>query len=302
MPINAHPDFLAAEKRYLEAQTDQERITALEDMIRKAPAHKGGENLRANLKTRLKKLKEQFIKSKKSGKSSQETIRKGDMQVALIGFTNSGKSQILKSLTNANPKISETEFSTLSPEIGILKYNDVDIQIIDLPSLGNENFNLGIANSADLLLFVITNFDEIEKISEKLPKASGEKLIVFNKSDLLSESEKRKINAKLKSKKYEFLIISAYDYDSLEELKKKIFEKFPMIRIYLKEPGKEHSNRPMILKPNSTIEQVASKISHSFVKTISEIHIWGPSSKFPNQKVGIKHILKDKDIVEFKTR
>ena len=54
MPINAHPDYLAAEKSYLEAEDDKEKIKALEDMIRKAPGHKGAENLRAQLKTRLK--------------------------------------------------------------------------------------------------------------------------------------------------------------------------------------------------------------------------------------------------------
>ena len=62
MPINAHPDYLAAEKRYNECQTDEERLVALEEMIRKAPKHKGSENLLAQLRLRLKKLKEKLKK------------------------------------------------------------------------------------------------------------------------------------------------------------------------------------------------------------------------------------------------
>ena len=302
MPINAHPDYLAAEKKYLEAQTDQERIITLEDMIRKAPSHKGAENLRKQLKTRLKKLKEKIIRGKKSGKSSQESIRKGDMQVVLIGFTNSGKSSLLAKLTNAHPKISSTEFTTQSPELGTLKYQDVDIQIVDLPSIGNENFNLGIANSADLILLVITKFEEIEKAKSNIPQAQGKIIIVFNKSDTLNPTEKRKLEARLKSKKYKFILTSSFNNNEIEELKKKIFENFPLIRIYLKEPGKPATNRPMILKPGSTVKHVALKVSKQLASTIKEVRIWGPSSKFANQRVGLNHKIKDKDIVEFKTR
>ena len=68
MPINAHPEFTAAEGEYLNAKTLEERIEKLKKMISYAPAHKGSENLRAQLKTRLKKLQEQAIKQKKSGK------------------------------------------------------------------------------------------------------------------------------------------------------------------------------------------------------------------------------------------
>ena len=57
MPINAHPDFLAAEKVYITAETKEQKINALKKMISHAPSHKGAENLRAQLKRRLAKLK-----------------------------------------------------------------------------------------------------------------------------------------------------------------------------------------------------------------------------------------------------
>ena len=53
MPINAGYEYFNAEKRYLDAQTLDEKITALEEMIKVAPKHKGSENLLAELKTRL---------------------------------------------------------------------------------------------------------------------------------------------------------------------------------------------------------------------------------------------------------
>jgi len=56
------------------------------------------------------------------------------------------------------------------------------------------------------------------------------------------------------------------------------------------------------MPPDSTIENVARIIFKGKLDIIKRIRIWGPSSKFSGQEVGIKHILKDKDILEFSTR
>ena len=58
MPINAHPEYVNAEKRYNEASNNEEKITALEEMLRWVPKHKGAETLRKQLRTRYKKLKQ----------------------------------------------------------------------------------------------------------------------------------------------------------------------------------------------------------------------------------------------------
>lgn len=68
MPINANFEYANAEGKYHSAQTDQEKLTALEEMIKTMPSHKGAENLRKNLRTRYKKLKQGLIKSKKKKK------------------------------------------------------------------------------------------------------------------------------------------------------------------------------------------------------------------------------------------
>jgi len=134
-----------------------------------------------------------------------------------------------------------------------------------------------------------------------LEKAPGKKIIAFNKSDLLSDSEKRKIDATLKSKKYNFCIISAKTFEGIEELKQKLLKNSGVIRVYTKQPGMPADRNPMLMKPNSTIKDAAEKILHGFSSKIKEVRITGPSSKFPNQKVGLGHVLKDKDIVEFRT-
>ena len=57
----------------------------------------------------------------------------------------------------------------------------------------------------------------------------------------------------------------------------------------------------MILPIGSTAKDVAEKIIKGMSKKLKKTKIWGPSSKFPGQMVGLDHALKDKDTVEFQT-
>jgi uncharacterized protein len=299
---NQSPDYQRAEKHFLESKTDDEKLVWLEEMIREAPKHKSSEKMNANLKTRYIKLKKKIEVQKKSKKGGGKGIKKSDMQAVLVGFTNSGKSSLIKQLTNARPRVSPNEFTTIEPTLGTLDYQGIQIQIIDNPSLKGEYFDLGVTNMADLVLIVVTSIPEIKEIIDSLPKILGKTLVVFNKIDPLNQNEKRKISETLRSKKYNFALVSSITGEGIEELKEKIFNSFDIARIYLKEPGKKETDKPLVMPPDSTLEDVAKKISKALVQTISEVRIWGPSSKFPNQRVGLKHKVKDKDIVEFHTR
>jgi hypothetical protein len=306
MPVNAHPEYLAAEKEYLIASTMEEKIKCLEKMISLAPSHKSAENLRAELKTRLKRLRGKLEKIKFRKKAGRKAgIRKEDMQTVIIGFTNSGKSSLLDILTNANPEISpneEVKFTTREPQVAMMPYSGVQIQMIENPAFESEYYDKGLTNSADALLIIINDLGQIKKMEEELQNSTKKRLIVFNKVDKLTEQEKRKLSATLQSKKYNFTLISTKTGQGIEELKEKIFQSFDKIRVYTKEPGKEKSKKPVILKPNSTVRDVAEKILKGFSEKIKETKIWGPSSKFPGQKVGLQHKLKDMDVVEFKTK
>ena len=295
MPINASPHFECAQAEHESAVGTEAKIRTLKKMITLAPKHKGAENLLKQLKTRLKKLKYASEKESKKAGSTQRGIKKHEMQAVIIGKTNSGKSSLLSILTNAEPKISENKFTTISPIIGMMNHAGTQIQLIEVPAIESEYYNKGIVNTADTILILVTDFESIKEIETKLEKTPGKKIIVFNNKNKLNE---RKISETLKSKKYNFVILSK----NLEEFKEKLFQSFDKIRIYTKEPGKEKSPKPIIMKPNSTLKDIAEKILHGFSKNVKETRIWGPSSKFPGQKIGLKHKLKDLDVVEFKTR
>jgi len=242
-------------------------------------------------------------KQKKSGKGGKAGIKKADMQAVLAGFTNAGKSTLFSILTDQKTKTAPTQFTTSEPKIGNFYFEDVPIQLIDTPSFPNPDKNL--INTADTILFVIGSLDQIEEAEKYLYRTKAKIILIYNKEDLLSEKEKRKIKATLQSKfkKYGFFMISSKSSNKIkiEKLKEKIFETFPIIRVYTKEPKKEPSKTPMILKNDATISMAAEKILKGMSKKVKKAKIWGPSSKFGGQTIGLNHQLKDKDIVEFQT-
>jgi len=112
-----------------------------------------------------------------------------------------------------------------------------------------------------------------------------------------------KATLKSKYKKYDFLFFSREaKKGEREKLKEKIFSTFSIARIYTKEPRKEPSKQPMILKNPATLKDAAEKILKGMSKKIKRARVWGPSSKFGGQVIGLGHTLKDKDVVEFQTR
>jgi len=301
---NQSPFYQKAEQEYGEAKSDEERISCLQIMIRECPKHKSSENMLRNLTLRLKRLKSQVARQKSSGKSSKQGIKKADMQVVLAGFPNTGKSSLFNLLTGQDAKTSPHQFTTSEPKLGTFKFEDAKIQIIDMPPFPNHDKSL--INSTDTILLLIDNIEQVKKSEGYFYRSPAKVILIYNKSDLISENEKRKLKATLKSKfkKYNFSFLSTKNPNKIKinELKKSIFETFPIIRVYTKEPKKEPSKYPMILKKISVVKDASEKILKGMSKQIKQIKIWGPSSKFGGQVVGLNHQLKDKDIVEFQTK
>lgn len=301
MPINAGYEYFDAEKKYLAAQTLEEKIECLKELIRAAPKHKSSENLLSELKTRLKKFIEKSQKNASVGKG-KKGIRKEGFQVILVGLTNSGKSLLLSRLTNASPVISPTLFTTKDANIGTMNYNGVYAQIVDLPAVLNKNFDMSLLHTANLVLIVLEKFEDLRSFEGVLEHCTGKKLIVVNKIDLLNHEELRKLDSKLKSKKVDFVLVSALKNTGIEDIKTRIFLAMKIIRVYTKEPGKPVSSQPVVLSERSTVRDAAESIYKGFSKIIVETKLTGPSGKFANQRVGLSHVLKDRDVLEFKTR
>ncbi|MBI2542626.1 MAG: 50S ribosome-binding GTPase [Candidatus Aenigmarchaeota archaeon] len=292
VPINASAEYFEAEKRYLEAKNREEKIAALEEMIRKSPKHKGAHNLLADLKKRLSKLKTEN-KSKASSKPRFSIRKEGAAQICIIGLTNSGKSTLLNALTNAHVEVGDYEYTTKEPRVGMMLYDDMQFQLIEIPS-SFDSESVGLIHSCDLILVLLDSTRNIDKQKKELMK-----FLEYNRLD-----SKRLIFVKNKSKvcglDQSIVCIDAQSKIGMKELKEKIWNTLNLIKIYAKSPNKPKAIPALALKRNSTVSDLAKEIHKDFLETFKFARIFN-STKFSGKKVGLDYKLHDNDIVEIHT-
>lgn len=120
---------------------------------------------------------------------------------------------------------------------------------------------------------------------------------VVNKADMLDGEEKAEYE-----EKYD-LLISAENQINLDELKKLIFDRMGLIRIYMKEKNEDpDKEEPLILREGATVESALEKLPGDMKDRFKHARVTGDSSKFPEQKVGMEHELMDEDILQLTLR
>lgn len=329
MPTNLPPEYYEVEKLYRAAQTPQERIRRLEELISTVPKHKGTDHLRANLRRQLSKLKE-TAESKKGGGGYQSEFYiepEGAGQVVLVGPANVGKSALLAALTNAEPEINAAPYTTWRPTPGMLQIDNIQVQLIDTPPLDREFIEPQfielirradeVAIVVDLQTYPIRQMDETLAILREyriLPLVSGGEspedrrfyvkpvLIMVNKCDDDEDMELFETLCALLDSEPEcpLLPVSAVSGYNFERLKTEIFRRLDVIRVYTQAPGREPDfSRPFVLKQGSTVNELARKIHKDFYDNFKSARVWG-SAAFDGQMVQRDYILQDGDIVELK--
>ena len=204
MTTNPGPEYFLAQERYDAAKTTQQKIIALTDMIKFCPRHKASEKLLAELTYKLSKLKQEVEKEKtqmaKRGSGQSLNVKKdGVGQVVIIGAPNSGKSFLLKALTGVDVQIADYPFTTTKPEIGMMKYKNVQVQMVEVPALV-EGSSEGKANGTQLLSIVrnadgivVMYRDEAQK-QMVLNELSKTGIIVTHKKPRIRISQKSEYN------------------------------------------------------------------------------------------------------------
>ena len=323
MPANLPPQYFEAEKRFRSAKDPEEKIAALEEMLAIMPHHKGTDKLHAALRQKIAKFSQEAERKYATARRAGFYIsREGAGQVMLVGPANAGKSQLLAVVTEAIPEIAEYPFTTKTPIPGMMKFEDIQIQLVDTPPIGHKEVRVLLANSlrnADLIAIVIAlsrdPINQVEATIQGLREARIEPLndgtqvtpgsyprkmlIVGNKNDLPGSNKHWESLRSQYGRLFPMVSISAREGNGLEEFKRAIYKALNIIRVYTKTPGsKADMTDPMILDKGSTLGEAAESLHKDFYQNLKYAVVWG-SGKYDGQRVSKGHVLQEGDIVEF---
>jgi uncharacterized protein len=324
LPANLTPEYKRAEERYRAAKSPEERLEALEEMLRVVPKHKGTDGLQADLKARISKLRKQ--PSSKAGKStfSHMIPREGAGQVALVGPPNAGKSALVAALTRATPEVADYPFTTREATPGMMRLGNIAIQLLDLPALSRQHVEpwvFDLIRKADLCWIVVDGRWPIEGLDDTLAilaerhiglRPSGDDLsvrdlervvrpalLIVTGLDRPEVGESLDTLDELVEHRWPICAVSTVTRAGLEALPGRTFDALDIIRVYTKQPGKpaDPNGTPFTLPRGATVEDLAVRIHKDLRANMTFARAWG-AGVFDGQTVDRDHVLSDGDIVE----
>lgn len=325
MALNLTPEYFEADRQYRQARTPAEKLTALEQMLRVIPKHKASEKKQADLKRRISELR-QAGRTRKKGTTVDpyHVPPQGAGQAVLFGPPDSGKSSIVGRLTKAAVKITDFPFGTSMPVPGMAHYQDVPIELVDLPPVTPEHVPGGMINAvrnADVILLVVdlgspSVLEDLETLlailaerditfdgpgqddDEKDLQVGPQGLIVCTKADLPGAADTFDALGELGPARPPMLAVSAHTGRGLDDMMRTLLEMLEVIRIYAKQPGKPPDmDRPFILPTGSTVEELARAIHKDLAVNLKYARIWG-EKVHAGQQVHSHYVLNDRDTVE----
>ncbi|MDD2505203.1 MAG: GTPase ObgE [Bacilli bacterium] len=227
--------------------------------------------------------------------------------VGLVGFPSVGKSTLLSMISNANPKIAPYHFTTLSPNLGLVKVYDDSFVIADLPGLiegASEGTGLGIKflrhvmrtkviahvidisgseirNPIEDYALILKELDKYDKTINKRPS-----VIIANKMDLKG-SEENLLLFKEKYPELKIFSISALLNEGINELLE-----------YLNKLVKETETVPLYKKDDTFHKVYKYEETEKFTIT-KEDNIWIISGKEPEELLLMTRFTEEESIQRF---
>src|SRR5436190_155236 len=260
MAVNLPPQYHDAEAEYKKARTPEEKLTALKKMWVILPKHKASEKVQAILKTKISEVSDELEHAKagpkKASPTSYKVPKQGAGQIVFLGPPNAGKSRLLTRLTKATPEVAPYPFTTREPIPGMMDWEDVRLQLIDLPPITAdfyETYVTDFVRTADAAILVVDLGDDdgpfaAETVLERLAgrkiqlvgtPPTGEDdptvfhvrtLLVANKVDADGAADRLDILKEMIGDRIPILPVSAERGDGMDELLIRLFRRLNVIR------------------------------------------------------------------------
>lgn len=232
-----------------------------------------------------------------SGKEILSVVRVADLLVLIASAEDPETLKLMeKELRLAGVRIEQKP-----PLIEIEKRNRDGIEISGAPSSISEKTIKSLLQSFKIINAKIIFREKINQ-DQLIDTLLGNRVYVpaikvFSKADLINSEQQKSLCKKIGD---ECLFVSSKYNIGIEELKRRIFEKLDLVRIYLRQsPKAKPEKEPLIGRRGMTVKEAAERISEKLAEEIKGAKIKGPSALFLNQLVGKNHCLQDEDQIFF---
>ena len=234
-----------------------------------------------------------------NGRSFLGLVRNADMIVAVVDAINDpvgALELIVEELTDGGiitdrpaPPVRVEVGSTGGIEILGEKYLEGD------PAEIRQAFQARNIHCATVRIMGRASILDVERVMDK--RIQYQKLVVVvTKGDLSGSTE----GFEALKKAFPHLTIlpaSPLKSEGMELVRDGVWDNLGLIRVYTKSPGKKRVEKPITMSVDSTVRDVATRVHKDMVKRFTFARIWG-SARFPGQKVGLDHTVRDGDTIE----
>ncbi|HWQ01352.1 MAG TPA: GTPase [Gaiellaceae bacterium] len=297
-------------RRRLVGKEGSERIRVLRAVLEELPDYKNGPY--ADIRKWVNgEIEGSRMRSKVVHRDSIAVRREGAAQVALVGPPNAGKSSLLQALSDIQIKTGDYPFTTLRPVPALTRIHGVLVQLVEIPGLiegANENRGggralLGVLRQADAIVFchdASADPAALEVVRSEVAEAGIDVPAVLAATKL-DEAEP----AALQSLTRRFhglpvVAVSVLDDASLDAFREAVWGLTGLITVRTRRPGSTEED-PMALNQGATVRDVAAELHNELAETVRSARVWGPSARYPGQRVGRQHVVADGDVLELDT-
>ena len=300
----------------LQGKSEAERMRIIDGFLRDWPPNVRGEyaEMQRHLQRRLEKLQTaRQVKASSARPVSDAFVipKSGHLTAVLLGLPNTGKSSLFHRLGGDGATIASYPFSTTSPAVHLAAFDNLRLQLVDLPPLTERTLETlpygsklnALLRGADVICVVLDLAQDVKHQEQIIAEELRSFAVDYQTTALLTLGVKasaddapNEATAASDMLTPRLVLQTEDDYESVLP---QIARSGGYQSIFTKPPGQtaEEADR-LWVERGATVKDLANAVHRDLARRITGARVWGTSSGQPGQTASINHVLSDGDVVE----